>query len=315
MNGMTIDSHVHLLRAERDYPWMVDDATASLKRYALGDLEREFAANGVAAGIVVQAVGDLGESIELLRLAATTPVICGVIGWVDLTGTSVEKDLIALRESEGGTMLVGIRHQTHDEPDPLWLVRSDVLRGLERVAETNLPFDLLIRPREVPAALKLASELPELKLVIDHLAKPPMDGAGNSAWHEGVIALAESPNVFCKLSGLTTEVTPLGSWTPSHLGSLLSIAIEVFGAARCMFGSDWPVSRLAAEYADVATLTTNALAPLAESDREAILAGNAINVYGLSVDLSADGALARMTQARDHVKLAVKGDVHGVSRS
>jgi L-fuconolactonase len=286
VSDVIVDSHVHVLQAEREYSWMVDEVTRSLKSYSLGELGQEFADNKVAAGIVVQAVGERDESAELLRLATSHSFICGVIGWVDLTGSSVERDLRVLREGEGGSLLVGVRHQTHDESDPLWLTRPEVLRGLEIIAAHGLPFDLLIRPREVPAALALASKLPQLKMVVDHLAKPVIESGPGGEWHKDLIALAQHPNVYCKLSGLTTEVAPLGGWTPSLLHPFLSTALEIFGATRCMFGSDWPVSRLAARYSDVVDLAMVALAPLAASDRAAVLALNAINVYDVSIDPS-----------------------------
>jgi L-fuconolactonase len=215
---------------------------------------------GVVGTVVVQARPSLDESRDLLALAAVTPFVLGVVGWVDLTGDVAQQ----LGRLDGS--LVGVRHQVHDEPDPSWLLRDDVGRGLVAVAEAGLVYDLLVRTRELPAAVAAAKRLPELRFVLDHVAKAPRDSAEREAWTRGVAALAELPNVTCKVSGLFTEADPAG--TTEH-------ALRWFGTERCMFGSDWPVCLLAAEYGDALALVG--------SDPD-VLAGTAMRTYGLELD-------------------------------
>jgi L-fucono-1,5-lactonase len=203
----------------------------------------------------VQARHSVEETETLLAIAAATPFVLGVVGWVDLTG-DVQRQL---GELEGN--LVGVRHQAHDEADPAWLLRDDVQRGLAAVGEAGLVYDLLVRTRELPAAVEAARRHPDVRFVLDHAGKAPR--SNRDAWSEGVSALAELPNVTCKLSGLFTEADPEG--TVAH-------ALRWFGPDRCMFGSDWPVCLLASEYGDAIAIV---------GDDEDVLAGTAIRTYGL----------------------------------
>jgi L-fuconolactonase len=262
-----VDAHHHLWDPARaDYPWMTDDVAAIRRRFGPEDLEPVLRANGVDATIVVQARHSLDETHELLELAAATPFIRGVVGWVDLTDPGVGGVLSRL-----GGGLVGVRHQVHDEPDAEWLLRPDVRRGLAAVGEAGLVYDLLVRARELPAAVDTVRALPQLRFVLDHLAKPPVRDGATEAWAEGLAALAELPNVACKLSGLVTEADPGQDLVP-----YLRRALDLFGAERCMFGSDWPVCLLAAEYGEVLSLVIDALH---DDERAAVLGGTAIRVY------------------------------------
>lgn len=283
MTNAVLDAHFHLLQPDVDYPWMVTEEVRSLRTYTPSELEAEFSNNAVAGGVVVQGVGGVQETVSLLKLADHSPTIFGVVGWLDLTSPHVDEDLWRLLESPGGDRLVGLRHQVHDEPDPSWLRRPDVMRSLERVAEVDLTFDLLITQREIPAARDLAISIPQLKFVVDHLATPIPDIAMLDQWHEDLASLAARPNTYCKLSGLVTEFLPLGSWTEEQLEPFLLAALQVFGPERCMFGSDWPVCRLAATYTQVVELARHFLSSLSASDQSAVLSGNAVEVYNLNV--------------------------------
>jgi len=178
-----------------------------------------------------------------------------------------------------GERLVGVRHQVHDELDARWLLRDDVQRGLAAVCGAGLAYDLLVRTRELPAALETARRRPELRLVLDHVAKPPLASGELGTWAEGVESLSRLPNVTCKLSGLVTEAAP--GWTADELVSCLRRALDWFGAERCLFGSDWPVCTLAADYGRVLGLVTAALAGASESERAAVLGRTAIETYRL----------------------------------
>jgi L-fuconolactonase len=255
---MIVDSHQHYLDpALADYPWITDDVASLRRRFDPGDLEPLLRAHGIAGTVVVQARSDLEETRELLALAAETASLLGVVGWLDLTG-DVEAQLDGL---DGP--LVGIRHPVHDEADPAWLLRNDVQRGIAAVGAAELVYDLLVRPRELPAAVETARRHPDVSFVLDHAGKAPASNHG--AWVEGVSALAGLPNVVCKLSGLFTESDPAGT---------AELALGWFGPERCMFGSDWPVCLLASEYGEALTVLP---------DDPDVRAGTAIRVYRLTV--------------------------------
>ncbi len=169
--------------------------------------------------------------------------------------------------------LVGVRHQVQDEPDPRWLLRPDVQRGLAAVGVAGLAFDLLVRARELPAAVETAKRHANIRFVLDHVGKPPLRSGDLDAWAKGVAALADLPNVTCKLSGLFTEAEQ-----GTDLGPTIERALHWFGAERCMFGSDWPLCLLATDYGSSLDLVRRVVA---EPDREIVLATTAIRTYGL----------------------------------
>jgi len=240
---------------------MTDEVAAIRRRFGPEDLEPLLRRHGVDATIVVQARSSLDETRELLATAEATPFIRGVVGWVDLTRDVPRQ----LGELEGP--LVGVRHQVQDEPDRRWLLRDDVQRGLAAVGEAGLVYDLLVRTRELQAAIETARRQPQTSFVLDHAGKAPPSPGERQSWAERVAALADLPNVTCKLSGLVTEAEPAAT---------AESALAWFGADRCMFGSDWPVCLLAAEYGEVLTLVTEALR---DDERAAVLGETALRIY------------------------------------
>jgi len=275
---MVVDSHHHLLDpAHRDYPWMGGDALTPIRRrFDAGDLKPLLDANGVDRTVVVQTVSSLEETREFLQAAAENEFIGGVVGWVDLTDRSVAKTLADLKRSQGGAFLVGIRHQVHDEPDPEWLLREDVQRGIAAVGEADLVYDVLVRTRELPAGLETVERHPGMRFVIDHAAKPRIAaGAWDAAWEQALAPMADHPNVSCKLSGLVTEAD-WKAWTPEQLEPYVNKVLEWFGPERCMFGSDWPVCLLAASYKEV----VEAMQSLVGDDAN-VFGETATRVYGL----------------------------------
>ena len=187
------------------------------------------------------------ETREFLDLAAATGFVHGVVGWVDLTSPSVADDLDALLDGPAGRWLVGIRHQVHDEPDPDWLARADVHRGLAAVQARGLAYDLLVRARELPAAVDTVRAFPGLRFVLDHIAKPRIADGRDDPWSQRMPALAAQPNVAVKLSGMVTEAD-WATWSPGDLRPFVSEVAAWFGVERLMFGSDWPVCLLAGSY-------------------------------------------------------------------
>jgi L-fuconolactonase len=278
-----IDSHHHVWDpARRDYPWL-RGLDAIDRPFTVDDLAPLLAEAGIDGTVLVQTVSDLDETRELLALAATTPFIVGVVGWVDLTSQDVGAELDRLRA--GGERLVGIRHQVHDEADPDWLLREEVQRGLEAIAEAGLVYELLVRPRELPAAVTVARDFPHLRFVVDHIAKPPIATGELEPWASLIGEMAGLDNVACKLSGMVTEAD-LDAWRPEDLVPYVRTVVEVFGPDRLMFGSDWPVCLLAASYDQVVDATRQVLDGLGvltpEAER-AIFGETAIRWYGLDV--------------------------------
>lgn len=259
------------------------DALASIRRpFGPADLRPLLDRSGVERTVAVQARTDSEETRWLLSLANKNEFVAGVVGWVDLTESGVAAQIAALRSAQGGEKLVGIRHQVHDEADPEWLMRPDVAAGLEAVSREGLVYDLLVRSRELPAAFHVASVFPELRFVIDHLAKPPVGtGEDREAWFTWMPRLAGLANVSVKVSGLVTEAN-WAAWKASDFQRYVETAIELYGAERLLFGSDWPVCLLAARYEQVLDLAGELLASLSDAERRLVFGENAVRLYGLA---------------------------------
>ena len=275
---MVVDAHHHLWDpAHREYPWMGDELAAVRRRFDASDLKPLLDANGIDRTVLVQTISSLDETREFLQNAAENEFIAGVVGWVDLTDRAVDKTIAGLKRSEGGSFLVAIRHQVHDESDPRWLLRDDVQRGIAAVGDAGLVYDVLVRTRELPAALETVKRHSPIRFVIDHSAKPRIAaGPRDAAWEAALAPLSDLANVTCKVSGLFTEAD-WKSWTVEQVEPYVRRVIDWFGADRCMFGSDWPVSLLAASYEQVVTTTRQLV-----SDDEQIMGGTAARVYGLT---------------------------------
>jgi L-fuconolactonase len=265
----------------RDQDWITGAALVPLRRnFLLGEYRPLADANGVTASVVVQTVTVPGETPELLALAASSDLIAGVVGWTDLTAPDIADHIAALTERPGGGRLVGLRHQVQSEPDPDWLTRPDVLRGLAAVARAGLVYDLVITPGQLAAAARAAAAVPDLTFVLDHLGKPPIASARTDPWAADLRRLAALPNTAAKLSGLVTEAD-WHRWQVADLRPYAEVALDAFGPARLMFGSDWPVCTLAASYPDVLAAARDLTAGLTPAEREAVFVGTATAVYGL----------------------------------
>lgn len=246
------------------------------------DLRAELIAAGVTGTILVQTMSSLDETVSFLEIADRTDFVGGVIGWADLTSPAFGDDLQRLSDRPDGRWLVGLRHQVHDETDPRWLLRGDVRRGLAEIGRRGLAYDLLIRPRELPAALQTVADFPEIRFVIDHIAKPDIAGGAFATWAERMEAFGpHRSHVWCKLSGMITEAR-WTSWSHADIAPYAQHMLDIFGADRCMFGSDWPVCLLAGEYARVLELVDRCTAELAPEERAWIFSGSAIEAYRLA---------------------------------
>ena len=255
---------------------MGKELSAIRRRFGPDDLRPLLRSDGIDKTVLVQTVSSLDETRELLSVATETDFVAGVVGWVDLTEPSVAQTIDELRTGLGGGKLVGIRHQVHDEADPEWLLRDDVQRGIAAVGDAGLVYDLLVRTRELPAALETVRKLARTRFVIDHAAKPQIAaGSWDEAWEEALAPFAAAENVGCKLSGLVTEADWM-LWTPAQLEPYVQRALRWFGPARCMFGSDWPVCLLAATYPKVVGVMRTMI-----GDDQQVFGETATRIYAL----------------------------------
>lgn len=281
---MIIDSHQHFWQVGKfDYPWMTPELGVLYRDYLPEVLEPTLKENAVTRTILVQASNSLAETDWLLSLSDRYPFIAGVVGWVDLTDSGMEADLEVFKANP---KFKGVRHLVESEPADDWLVQPDVLRGLQTLEQHGVAYDLLVHTRHLKHVRTVAEACPQLRLVVDHLAKPPIARGSAAEIHEWVNGLKECasyPNVFCKLSGLVTEAH-LTSWSSEDLRPYVERALEFFGPARMMFGSDWPVCLLAASYSQVLEAFQLLLRDLRDEERTMIFGGNAANFYQLQAE-------------------------------
>jgi L-fuconolactonase len=274
-----IDSHQHFWQVGRfDYPWMSEDLGVLYRDYLPVDLAPILQQNGVEKTVLVQASNSLAESRWLLDLADANSFMAGVVGWVDLLSGDVSAQLDELCAHP---KFKGVRHLVESEPDDDWLVQSSVLSGLKKLASRKISYDLLVHSRHLKYIPPVAETCPDLPLVIDHLAKPPIARNEIKEWSQALEPLARYPNVHCKLSGLVTEAV-WHSWQLNDLRPYVDSALEFFGPERMMFGSDYPVCLLAAPYNRVLDSFQELLKDLSEADRERIFSTNATNFYRLT---------------------------------
>ena len=295
---MRIDAHQHFWRYTADeYGW-IDDSMATLRRDVLpAESAREMSAAGWNACVAVQARQTVEETRWLLALADAHPSIAGVVGWVDLqAGADAVRDQLAPFASH--SKLVGMRHIVQSEPDDRFLVRPQVLEGLEVLAEFGLAFDLLIYRRHLRAASECVARFPGHRFVVDHLAKPNIRGRERRPWEEDIRALAAHPHVYAKLSGLVTEAD-WNAWTPADLRPYLDVAFEAFGADRLMIGSDWPVCLVAAPYQRTLNAVVEYIAARPAHERDAVLGGTAQRFWRLNADDAHDASGGRAAAVRN----------------
>jgi L-fuconolactonase len=277
-----IDSHHHLWNLnDRDQPWMIGPQFDPVRRnFDVADLRAAIDGLGIDATVVVQSAPDTAETEELLDLAGVTPLIVGVVGYVDVQAPDVGEQLDRLIGRPSGCWLVGIRSLVQYEPDPDWLRRPAVVRGLRAIATRGLTFDLLIRLDQIEATLAAVDRVADGRFVLDHLAKPDIASRSWQPWARSMTSLAERPNLTAKVSGLGTEAD-WTTWTTNDLRPYVDHALGVFGAQRLMFGSDWPVSLLAGSYRRTVETIDELTAAISDDERHAVRAGTAQSVYRL----------------------------------
>jgi len=271
-----VDSHQHFWQVGRfDYPWMTPEIDVLCHDYLPGQLEPILQRNGVHQTIVVQASNSVAETKWLLALADQNQFIAGVVGWVDLQSANVGEQLAELAAHP---KFKGVRHLVESEPADDWLAQESVIKGLRELESRKVSYDLLVHTRHLKHAKRAIDECPELRFVVDHLAKPPVARGDVDEWARQLKPIAAGQNVWCKLSGLVTEAN-WTSWRIEDFIPYVDKALEYFGPGRMMFGSDWPVCVLAASYEQVLEAFNTLLADLGDEDRELIFSKNATQFY------------------------------------
>ncbi|MFF3737909.1 amidohydrolase family protein [Streptomyces sp. NPDC002566] len=281
-----VDAHHHVWDLDRrPQPWLDEPGLEPIRRtHGMGDLRRAagrpLAGRRLTRTVLVQCVASVDETRELLALAERDPLIGAVVGWADLASPTVGDVLDELRAGPGGGRLRALRHLVQGESDPRWLQRPAVERGLRAVRERGLGYDVLIRGHQFPQAVRLARRFPDLPLVLDHAGKPPVGRSSLAEWTRQVRALADCPQVRCKVSGLITEADHR-TWTLDDIRPVWDTLLAAFGPDRLMFGSDWPVCVLAGGWDRWAGAVEELLHDCSTDEAGMILAGAATEFYRL----------------------------------
>ena len=279
MSGVTIDAHQHFWELDRlHYDWLTPDLAPIYRDFVPADLKPHLDACGVDGAVIVQAHHSVDEARWLLALADEHPWLKAVVGWVDLTDPAVGDTLDELREHP---KFVGVRHIWHDEPHADWILQPEVLRGLGELARRDLTYDLLTKPPHLAHVPDVARAVPDLRMVVDHIGKPPIATGRMEPWLERMKAVAAFPQIWCKVSGMVTEAD-WANWTPADLRPYVAQVIELFGFQRLMYGSDWPVCTQAGTYQDVYSACLEAIGPVSAAERERLMGGTATEFYGLA---------------------------------
>jgi L-fuconolactonase len=274
---MKIDAHQHFWRYDAaQYPW-IPEGSPLHRDWLPADLAEIQMPLGFDGSVAVQARQGIEESDWLLGLADADPRVKAVVGWVDLRSPDVAKDLRRLARHP---RFAGVRHVVQEEPDDDFMMRPDFLRGIALLREFGLTYDILIYPRQLPAALRLVAQFPKQAFVLDHIAKPSIKDGTLSPWREQIRELARSENVLCKVSGMVTEADHR-AWTTEQFRPYLDTVFEAFGTSRLMWGSDWPVCLFAAEYSQCLGLVTDYAGTLSEREKRALFGGNCAQFYGI----------------------------------
>ena len=274
---MIIDAHQHLWKYNpvRDN-WIQDSMEVIRKDFLPKDLKPILDANGVAGCIAVQADQSEKETEFLLKCAQENPFLKGVVGWVDLSAGNVEERLHNYSCNE---YVKGVRHVVQAEKDD-FLLNKGFQNGVGKLSQYGLSYDLLIYPRQFPATLEMVKKFPNQIFVLDHIAKPNVSEKLDAEWVKNIHLLSKHENVFCKISGMVTE-TKNFEWVKSDFTPYLASVVSAFGTDRLLYGSDWPVCLLAADYKEVLGIVADYFQNFSALEKSKIFMLNAIKVYNL----------------------------------
>lgn len=281
---MIIDSHLHVWdRSRAEYAWLGPDLPEVDRDIFLEEVKPSLERAGVTGVVLVQSADESGDTDNMLEVAAD-PIVLGVVGWVPLENPhEVEQRLPVLMQNP---TIVGVRNLIHDRSDPNWVLRPDFDAGLGLLEDSGLPFDFVTSsPDAVSRLLHIADRHPQLKIVLDHLGKPPLSGTstGLAAWAALMREAAARPNIYAKASGLYASEGPAGGWTVQCVSEATAVALQTFGPRRVMYGGDWPMSTMAGGYDRVFDALKHSVGALREEDQERFFWRNAAEFYGLTI--------------------------------
>jgi L-fuconolactonase len=273
-----IDSHLHLVNLDRfQYYWMKQEFTVLQRNYLAEDILPLYKANNIEQAILVQAHPSREESEFLVEVADRHRYIGGVIAHIDLESDQIEQDLAELSKYK---IIKGVRHQQAEDEAEDWFLRTKIQRGLHAVRESGLIYDLLIKPLHLPSIPVMMENIPDLKIVLEHMGKPPITSGTTDLWARDLAAIAQNPSVRCKISELVTQAD-WKHWSSEDLKPYVQHALKCFGPDRLMWGSGWPVCLLAADFEQTLGSTLEALGPLSQSELNKIFYQTARSFYNL----------------------------------
>ena len=270
-----IDAHHHFWRVERgDYFWMTPEVQPIIRDFGPDDLKPYLDRHGIERTILVQAAATEAETAFMLDLARASPFVAGVVGWTEFAAPDAPAAIARMAQDP---LLVGLRPMVQDIPDDDWLVRPDLAPAFRALVSHGLVYDALPKPRHLSRLLVVLDRHPDLPVVVDHGAKPFIRDKRLDPWRADMAAIAARPNTVCKLSGLATEAA--ADWTLDDLRPYADHLLATFGPDRLLWGSDWPVVNLAGGYDRWREAALQLIGGLSETERAAVLGGNAARVY------------------------------------
>ena len=274
-----IDTHMHFwtLAMERSYAlWMSPEQAVLYRDYAPADAKPLMTEHGVEGCVLVAAGSTVEELGYLLGLSDGHEFIRGVVGWVDMLGPDIDSELEQWSRS---SRLKGIRPYLQDLADDDWILRPELDPTIRKMLDLGLRFDALIKPRHILNAVRFVERYPNLPVIVDHMAKPEINRGDHDSWARDMEQFRQLSHVHCKLSGIVTEDG--SDWTYERVKPYLETVIDIFGPDRLVFGSDWPVVNLVADYGTWVSVVDKALQSMTKPDQQKVWATNAERFYGL----------------------------------
>lgn len=277
---MKIDSHQHFWHYDaQEYDWIDDNMSAIRQDFLPKDLAKRLQENDMQACIAVQARQSLIETDWLLQLADENDFIQGIVGWVDLQADDIQAQLAKLIDKP---KLLGFRHVIQGEPDPMFMLSDNFIRGLKALSKTDFIYELLVTAEQLPQSIELVNRVPDLPIVIDHIAKPKIaSGEAFAEWANAMKTLGLHNHIYCKVSGMVTEAD-WRNWTQADFKPYLDAVFEAFGPERVMFGSDWPVCLVASTYQSMKSIVESYVKQYYPAYFEQVFGLNAASFYRLN---------------------------------
>ncbi|MDO3695381.1 amidohydrolase family protein [Wenyingzhuangia sp. chi5] len=278
MKDLVIDSHQHFWNYNSEkHSWIDDEMAIIRKDFLPEDLKVVYQENKVDGCVAVQADQTLEETNFLIDLASQNNFIKGVVGWVDFRADDIEE---VLKHYSQYNIVKGFRHIVQGELDHNFLLRPDFINGISKLEKHHFTYDILVFPHQLGAVLEFVKQFPNIKFVIDHIAKPYIKDGFYEGWAALMTEIGKCPNVYCKISGMITEAD-YKTWTYNQLEPYMQLVLNAFGSNKIMFGSDWPVCLVAGNYTRVKEIVTTFISKLSTQEQAAIMGNNAANFYNL----------------------------------